>query len=64
VKKIVDECYDSARGLLEKNKDKLEKLAQALLEKEVLSDSEAIKIVGLKKDESANQDMRSSTEEK
>ncbi len=49
VRKIVDECYERAKNLLEKNKAKLKLLAEALLEKEVLGGQEVQKIVGIKK---------------
>jgi len=40
VKRIVSDCYDKAKTILEKNIDKLHKLAKALLEREVLSSDE------------------------
>ncbi len=49
VKKIVEDCYRRAKDLLLKNKDKLEKLALALLEKEVLDGEEVKQVVGLEK---------------
>ncbi|MDB4349361.1 ATP-dependent zinc metalloprotease FtsH [Omnitrophica bacterium] len=51
VKKIVDGCYTTAHDILNKNMDKLKGLAEALLEKEVLSDTEVKKIIGLKEKE-------------
>jgi cell division protease FtsH len=42
VKNILDQCYKEVVAILTKNKDKLESLANALLEKETL-DSEAVK---------------------
>ena len=36
VRAIIDDCYDTARQLLEKNRDKLEMMAQALLEYETI----------------------------
>jgi len=47
IRSIVDECYDEARKLLTENKDKLQILAEALLEKEVLDGEEVKRIVGL-----------------
>jgi cell division protease FtsH len=44
---IINDAYDYARGLLEKNKDKLTKLAELLLEKEVLTAQEARQAAGL-----------------
>ncbi|MBI4244284.1 MAG: ATP-dependent zinc metalloprotease FtsH [Planctomycetes bacterium] len=40
VRNIIDQCYNKAKELLSKNKDKLELLANLLLEKEVISGSE------------------------
>ena len=45
VKKIIDTCYEKAKMLLKDNKEKLEKLANALLEREVLDGAEVDKIV-------------------
>jgi cell division protease FtsH len=47
-KKIVDSCYQTAREILETNKDKLDKLAYALMEKEVLEADEVRNILGTK----------------
>lgn len=44
VKKIVDECYNTAKETLSKNKEKLKNLAEALLEKEVLTEAEVKEI--------------------
>jgi ATP-dependent Zn protease/DNA-binding transcriptional regulator YiaG len=48
IKAIVDQCYHRAKDLLEKNREKLDKLAQTLLEKEVLDGEEVKKLLGLK----------------
>ena len=40
VKRILDECYRSAEKILRDHQDQLERLAQTLVEKETLSDSE------------------------
>ena len=40
VKKIVGQAYDRAKNLLETNREKLERIAQALLEREVLDANE------------------------
>jgi len=40
VKKIVTKAYDSARGILQTNREALERIAQALLEREVLDAAE------------------------
>jgi len=48
VKKIVDESYNTARDILSKNKEGLRTLAERLLEKEVLLDTEVKEILGMK----------------
>lgn len=45
VKKIITHNFDRAKDLLEKNKDKLIKIAEALLDKEVLTSEEIDKIL-------------------
>ncbi|MBC7364706.1 MAG: ATP-dependent metallopeptidase FtsH/Yme1/Tma family protein [Candidatus Aminicenantes bacterium] len=40
VKKIIERCYNQARKLIENNQEKLVKIAEALLEKEILSSEE------------------------
>jgi len=45
VKKIIMRNYNRTQDLIEKNKDKLVKIAEALLEKEVLSSEEINQIV-------------------
>ncbi|RFT16475.1 MAG: Cell division protein FtsH [Candidatus Saccharicenans subterraneus] len=45
VKKIVSRCYERARDLIEKNRDKLLKIAEALLEKEILSSDEINELI-------------------
>jgi cell division protease FtsH len=47
VRNIVDRCYKHAEDLLRKNSDKLTRLADALLEREVLSGLEAKQVTGL-----------------
>ena len=47
VHRIVEECYQRAKTTLEKNIDKLKKLSERLLEKEVLDSEEVKQIVGL-----------------
>ncbi len=49
VKKIVDEAYTKAKGLLQENLDKLKTLANALLEKEVLNGEEVKRLLGIDK---------------
>ena len=48
VQKIIEEAYKRAKKLLEENKDKLDLLSSALLEREVLDGEEVKKIVGWK----------------
>lgn len=48
VKRIVDSCYQKALSLIKKNKDKLDKVAEKLLEKETLDREAFEKIVGKK----------------
>lgn len=48
VRRLVDECYESAKAALGKYKDKLKLLSERLLEKEVLDDVEVKKLLGLK----------------
>jgi cell division protease FtsH len=47
VKRIVDESYENAKATLSKHKSKLKLLAEALLQKEVMDDVEARKLLGL-----------------
>ncbi len=47
IQKIVDEAFNRARSILQENQDKLNLLASALLEKEVLDGEEVKKIVGM-----------------
>lgn len=54
VKRIIDEAYQKAEKLLRENLDKLEKLYQVLLEKEILEGEEVKKIIGLKKHKEEN----------
>ncbi len=49
VKRIIDECYNVAKKLLEQNKDKLEMIANALLEYESLDGKQVEDIVKLGK---------------
>lgn len=52
VKHIVDTCYEKAKQLLKDNKEKLEAIVKALLEKEVLNEKEVREIIALGKDTS------------
>lgn len=47
IRKIIDTCYSRAREELNKHKDKLQLLSEALLEKEVLESEEVKRILGL-----------------
>lgn len=49
VKKIVDEAYNKAKSLLQKNMDKLKSLSAALLEREVLDGEEVKRMLGVEK---------------
>jgi cell division protease FtsH len=49
VRKIVDDCYKESKDMLSKHKGKLKKLADLLLQKEVLNREEVEEIVGIKK---------------
>ncbi len=55
IKEIVHAAYDQAKKLLTENREALEKLARALLERESLNGEEIGQIIGLKK-ESGNGD--------
>ena len=46
VRRIVEGCYDRARRMLADNRDKLESLTQALLEKETLDEDDAYRAAG------------------
>ena len=46
VRKIVDECYTKALTQLNENRDKLEALAKALLERETLDEADAYAVAG------------------
>ncbi len=46
---IINQCYQKAKNLLNKNKKKLSALANVLLEKEILDRTEVEKILGVKK---------------
>ncbi len=48
VRRIIDESYKNAQQLLESNRDKLNLLAQALLEKETMYASEIYELLGIK----------------
>ncbi|MDR5696023.1 MAG: cell division protein FtsH, partial [Armatimonadota bacterium] len=45
VRRIVDECYEKAKRILTENRDKLERVATALLEKESLEGEELTRLL-------------------
>ncbi|MGQ9631582.1 MAG: ATP-dependent zinc metalloprotease FtsH [bacterium] len=45
IRRIVGECYDRAKSLVESNKDKLVRIAEALLEREILDGDEIDKLM-------------------
>ncbi|WP_031074681.1 ATP-dependent zinc metalloprotease FtsH [Streptomyces sp. NRRL S-118] len=47
MRRVVDECYDKACALLQEHRAKLDSLAEALLEKETLEESEAYRAAGI-----------------
>jgi len=47
VRSIVKECHDQAKSLLSRNRDKLDKLANRLIEVEVLDIDETYKLLGM-----------------
>ena len=47
VKRIVDECYARAKSIMIEHDDKVKKLAQELLEKEVLTADQVCEITGI-----------------
>lgn len=49
VKKIADEAYSQAIGVLKKNREKLDLLAEELLKKETIESEDFVKIIGPKK---------------
>jgi cell division protease FtsH len=49
VRRIIEECYAEALGTLRENRDKLEALARALLERETLDEADAYRIAGIER---------------
>jgi cell division protease FtsH len=49
VRRIVEECYDRAETLLRENRDKLDALAEALLERETLDEADAYRVAGFER---------------
>jgi cell division protease FtsH len=54
VKKIIMRCYDRTHELIEKNKDKLVRIAELLLEKEAIGSEEVNAIAGVRKADPAD----------
>jgi cell division protease FtsH len=54
VKKIVDSCYENARSKLYEKKDKLNLLANKLIEKETMEESEVRELLGFEPDKDDN----------
>jgi len=50
IRKIVDDSYNKAVGILRENLSRLKSLAEALLEREILTAEEVKRIVGIEKD--------------
>jgi cell division protease FtsH len=46
VRRIVEECYERACRMLGENRDRLESLTQALLERETLDEDDALQAAG------------------
>lgn len=61
VKKIVEDCRDRAKDLLKKNKAKLDRLAKALIEKEILTGEEVEEI--LKHEEVSTSEKKNRTKD-
>jgi cell division protease FtsH len=49
VRRIVDECYEEALSLLRSNRERLEALAHALLERETLDEEDAYRVAGIER---------------
>ena len=47
VRRIVDGCYDDAVRILSENRERLEALARALLERETLDEADAYRVAGI-----------------
>ena len=63
VRKIISECYEKAKQVILENKDLLVKIAEALLEKEVLTSEEIYELAGMKQPNSENEDTDNKPEE-
>jgi cell division protease FtsH len=47
IRKMVDACYERARGILKEHRGQLDQLATTLLEREVLDGEEVKRLVGI-----------------
>jgi cell division protease FtsH len=47
MKRIVEECFSEANSLLKDNRDRLDRLARALLEHDSLDEKEILEVTGL-----------------
>lgn len=56
IKKIITQCYEKTRKLIIENMDKLNKIANALLEKESLNADEIYDLLGLEKPQFSNEE--------
>jgi cell division protease FtsH len=50
VRRIVDGCYDDALRILSENRERLEALTRALLERETLDQADAYRVAGIERD--------------
>ena len=55
VRRLINEATDRTRNILSTHRDQLEKIAEALLEKETLSVAELYDLLGMKKEETAEE---------
>ncbi len=60
VKKILDEALDKCKKILTKNRKKLDKLTQALIDQETLSDNEIRALLGFKPSENLSENEQES----
>ncbi len=56
IQTIVEDAYQKAKDIIETNKNKMEKMAQTLLEKEVIDASQIDEILGIEKQENPDED--------
>jgi cell division protease FtsH len=47
VRRIINDCYDAAFGLLRENRERLDALARALLERETLDEEDVYRVAGI-----------------